>query len=88
MEDNVKVKLKAGIKSVLNEEVKPTGFSWGEVVAVCFFLPLVVCGTLMLYTSTPIITGKHYLLFTPSIAVIIFSLIFKRKTWFRKDFKL
>lgn len=87
MKDNFKVKLKAGIKSVLNEEVKPTGFTWGEVVAVCFFLPLVVGGTLMIYTSTPI-TGKHYLLFTPSIAVIIFYLIFKRKTWFRKDFKL
>lgn len=87
MEDNVKVKLKAGIKSVLNEEVKPTGFTWGNIMSVWAILPITVCLTLMIYTETPIM-GKPYLLFLPSVGVSMFVILTRNAVWLKKDFNI
>lgn len=87
MKDNFKVKLKAGIKSVLNEEVKPTGFTWGNIMTIWFILPITVCATLMIYTETSI-QGKPYLLFVPSAVVSMFVIFTRNSMWLNKDFKL
>lgn len=87
MKDNFKVKLKAGIKSVLNEEVKPTGFTWGNIMSVWAILPITVCLTLMIYTETPIM-GKPYLLFLPSVGVSMFVILTRNSVWLKKDFKI